>query len=603
MTDRRLLRRAALIAGGYLGAAGLWIVVSDWVLYDQIASPPLTATWSMVKGWGFVVFTTLALFLVLSRVYRREWRTGEQARRILACVGDGLYGIDAHGRCTFANPALLRLLGYPTDADLIGRDMHGLIHHHHADGRPFPIADCLVHGRIRDGQSFRGARETVFARDGRPILVEVAGEPLTDDQGRLMGAVISLTDVSATEQARVALAESEQRFRRLFHNTPVPYQSLDGTGRILEVNPAWLRLFGYEREAVIGRAFADFLTDEGRQLFPDRFARFKDRGEICGVEFDVVPRSGSPRRIAFEGRISRLPKPREAGGPAARAPEGGDDGAEWIQTHCVLSDLTERRAFLALIERSVQGLTQADAELVRFSRVVSHDLQEPIREVVSFLDLARRRLGGRLTAEEAEFMGFASDAACRMKAQLVALQDFSDVIATRPQFEPVALGPLWADTVGEHTATLDRERATLEASDLPAVRGDRGLLAVLLRCLLVNALTYRREDPLTLTLSAKVTGSFASLRLEDTGRGIEREQRGRVFEAYSRLTRPGDPPGSGMGLAMCRKICELHNGTIWIEDRLDGRPGTAVCLRLPLAEAANQDPAPEPALSPSRRTG
>lgn len=128
--------------------------------------------------------------------------------------------------------------------------------------------------------------------------------------------------------------ESDERFRLFYEQSPLGYQSLNADGRILEVNPAWLKILGYERDNVVGRWFGDFLTPDSRRVFPDRFARFKEVGEVHDVRLEMVCGDGRIRCVEFDGRISRTP-------------EGHFD-----RTHCVLRDVTERRDVEEAIRRN-----------------------------------------------------------------------------------------------------------------------------------------------------------------------------------------------------------------------------------------------------------
>lgn len=558
--------RALTLAAIYVALAALWILFSDAALRAVVPSVEDYAVWSIAKGWAFVAVTGLFLFFGTRAMLRRGWAEGNQARRLLACSGDGIYGVDLAGTCTFANQALADMLGHSSPDGLIGQPMHEHIHPRAADGAASPSAASPVHGRIAEGESFRNIREVMVRRDGTRIPVEVSGEPLTDDAGRLIGAVITLRDVAALEQAQAAVQESEQRFRRLFQNAPVPYQSLDADGHVIAINDAWLDVLGYRREQVIGQWFGDFLTPADRDRFPARFEAFKAQNIARGVEFDMITADGDARRVSFEGRVGRT------------------QGGEFVQTHCVLTDLTERRAFFAALENSVEGMAKADAELVRFSQVVAHDLQEPVREVVSFLDLLQRHAGSALSPDTKDYIGFAQAAGQRMKQHLLALQSFVQVVTQRQAFVPVALGPVVRDALACLDADVVSLRDHVTVGDLPTVTGDPGLLRVLFRGLLDNALRYTRAGVAPeVTVDATVDDEGAVVRIGDNGRGIEATMRARVFEAFVRMPAPGEPISAGMGLTMARKICGIHSGDIWIEDRTDDTPGTVVCVRLPRA--------------------
>jgi len=562
--------RAATVAILYIASGGAWIVFSAAALTGVEVAATVPVVVSIVGNLGFVLASAGFLFVGLRRILRREWAEGHQAQRLLTCAGEGLYSIDLNGLCTYANPALADILGYQSADDLIGSNIHALIHHHHPDGAPYTREQCPVHGHIAMARGLRDARETLSRKDGSLVTVSMVREPLTDRRKRLIGAVIAVRDITDQTRTRARLQDSEHRFRLLYENLPVAYQALDPDGIIREVNQAWLEQLGYRRDQVVGRPMSDFLPRDGHTLMQERLTTLKARREVHDFEFDMQTGTGQIRRMALDGRMSF------------------DDHGQPLHTHCVLTDLTERRAFQAALDETLGDVARADAALLRFSRVVAHDLQEPVREVVSFLDLIHLRLGGDLPPDVAEFMTFARNAGVRMKDRLVALRGFVDVMSQRRRFQTTPLSMIWRDTLrklGDRIHTTDAE---LDADPLPTVIGDPGLLGVLFRALTDNALRYARPDcPPRLRVHVDREPGAVVLRFRDNGRGIHPAVRSRVFEAFARDPRPGDPAANGMGLTVARKICDLHAGAVWIEDRADGKPGTVFCVRLPLPQDGN----------------
>ncbi len=232
--------------------------------------------------------------------------------------------------------------------------------------------------------------------------------------------------------------------------------------------------------------------------------------------------------------------------------------------------------------RLERDLARAREELQQFAYAASHDLQEPLRTVAGFCELLRRRYRGRLDADADTFIDFAVDGARRMQALLRALLDFSRVETRGGPLVPVALGPLVAEVAEGFRPLVAELGGTLEIGPLPAVRGDPPQLARLFRELLDNAVRYRGEAPPRITVSGHGAGTFAEIAVRDAGIGIPPEFHERIFRIFQRLHSRDEIPGTGAGLAICRRIVERHGGGIAVESA-PGR-GAVFTVRLPRAD-------------------
>jgi light-regulated signal transduction histidine kinase (bacteriophytochrome) len=239
------------------------------------------------------------------------------------------------------------------------------------------------------------------------------------------------------------------------------------------------------------------------------------------------------------------------------------------------SDVTEERDAARALERS-------NAELQQFAYVASHDLSEPLRMVSSYLGLLRRRYHGRLDPDADEFIGYAVDGAGRMRGLIEALLAYSRAGSTDDEPERVELGSVAADVLRSLAAALVEAGADIEISDLPVVMGDRAQLEQLLQNLVANALKFRDGGRARVWVRTEETaGGMTQIAVADGGIGIAADQRERVFEMFGRLHDRETYEGTGIGLAICRKIVERHGGRIWIDEREGG--GTVFRFTLPVA--------------------
>ena len=227
-------------------------------------------------------------------------------------------------------------------------------------------------------------------------------------------------------------------------------------------------------------------------------------------------------------------------------------------------------------------LERSNRELEQFAYVASHDLQEPLRKVASFCQLLERRYKGQLDERADQYIGFAVDGAKRMQVLINDLLAFSRVGRLTREQVLVDGGEIAAQAVANLGPAIEETGAEIEVGPLPSVRGEPALLAAVFQNLLGNAVKFHGEDPPRVTLTAERDGDFWTFTCADNGIGIEPEYAERVFVIFQRLHPKDAYPGTGIGLAMCRKIIEYHGGRIWLDT--DADRGTVFRFTLPVAE-------------------
>jgi signal transduction histidine kinase len=235
----------------------------------------------------------------------------------------------------------------------------------------------------------------------------------------------------------------------------------------------------------------------------------------------------------------------------------------------------------SLAERN-DDLTRSNAELEQFAYVASHDLQEPLRKVASFTQLLKQRYGDQLDEKADQYIDFAVDGAKRMQLLINDLLAFSRVDRSADRFQLVALRSC-VDSALENLATLlDETGARVEVGVLPTVYGDPGLLSALWQNLLGNAIKFRSEAaPVVAIEAAPRTGEWV-FSVSDNGLGIEPRFADKIFVIFQRLQSREEYEGTGIGLALSKKIVEFHGGLIWLDT--DYRPGARICFTLPVVE-------------------
>ncbi|WP_395399419.1 ATP-binding protein [Pseudoduganella sp. UC29_106] len=251
------------------------------------------------------------------------------------------------------------------------------------------------------------------------------------------------------------------------------------------------------------------------------------------------------------------------------------------QNEALQREVQERqRAEQVLAERS-RELARSNAELERMAYIASHDLQEPLRMVASYVQLLERRYVGQLDADAHEFIGFAVDGAKRMQALIDDLLTISRVDTKARPMQPVDLGQSLASALHSLRIAVEESQAVVEADALPVVRGDGAQLTQVFQNLLSNAIKFCQEPP-RIRLSAQREGRMWRIGVADNGIGVPAEYRERIFGMFQRLHGRREYAGTGIGLAICQKIVERHGGAIWVEDAAGG--GTQFVFTVPACD-------------------
>ncbi|WP_410659322.1 sensor histidine kinase [Amycolatopsis sp. lyj-112] len=289
------------------------------------------------------------------------------------------------------------------------------------------------------------------------------------------------------------------------------------------------------------------------------------------------------RQLAGEVRdVAQTDVHREVRGSGPREMRELASDVESLRTRILDEVAGLERAQEVIIVRT-RELERSNSDLEQFAYVASHDLQEPLRKVASFCQLLQKRYQGQLDERGDQYIGFAVDGAKRMQALINDLLAFSRVGRRAGDSEVLRIEALLDTALANLDETITESGARITRGELPAVQGEKSLLTAVLQNLVGNALKFRGEHPPEIDVSAERDGPEWRFTVADNGIGINAEYAERIFVIFQRLHGRADYPGTGIGLAMCRKIVEHHGGRIWL-DTTDV-PGTRFHFTLPALPA------------------
>jgi light-regulated signal transduction histidine kinase (bacteriophytochrome) len=255
----------------------------------------------------------------------------------------------------------------------------------------------------------------------------------------------------------------------------------------------------------------------------------------------------------------------------------GADGTPRYEI-AVFDDVTERKEAETALRVAHEELKRSNAELEQFAYVASHDLQEPLRMVSSYTQLLVRRYGDRLDGDAREFTAYIVDGAARMKQLIEDLLAYSRVGTKGKEFKPVPVESALRRAIVNLRAAIEESGAAVTYDAMPVVQGDDTQITQLFQNLIGNALKFRSASVPRIHVSSSQKEKEWEIVVSDNGIGIEAAYFERIFMVFQRLHNKGEYPGTGIGLAICKKVVERHGGRIWVESA----PGTGSAFHFTL---------------------
>ncbi len=362
-------------------------------------------------------------------------------------------------------------------------------------------------------------------------------------------------------------------------------------GRIMKVNQAALGILGYREEGLIGRDVGAILTNGGGEealvnwagptgqltsnAMRDAEMTAKTRlGERIPISVSTSPvrtEDGSLQGIVCIAQdITERKQAEEALRKAhdeleIRVEERTIELAKANQALQV--EIIERKRAEGELKQTMADLARSNAELQEFAYMASHDLQEPLRMVTSYVQLLARRYRGELDADADDFIAYAVDGTSRMQRMINDLLAYSRVGTSGKDFGLTDCAVVLDQTIANLQVAIEESGAVITHDPLPSVTADASQLVQLFQNLISNAIKFRDEEPLHVHVSAERKGDEMVFSIRDNGIGIDPEHIDHVFRTFQRLHSKGEYPGMGIGLAICRRIVERHGGCIWVESQ------------------------------------
>ena len=384
--------------------------------------------------------------------------------------------------------------------------------------------------------------------------------PYRDAGGEISGVIVSGHDVTEQKLAEDVL----RRYETIINSVTDRMVFIGSDYTIRAANRSYLAAIGKTGEEVLGSNLLELFDKDYVESYMKPFLNRALSGRT--EESAAWARGGDGNPVYLE--ISYIPYKDEHGRVRG--------------VILVAHDITDiKHAQDELLKKNEQ-LKHSNQELEQFAYVASHDLQEPLRTVTSYTQLLEKRYSDRFDDAAGEFMQFIVEAAKRMQNLIDDLLAFSRVTSRARPFVPVDCGAVFDVVVEDISAAITESGSSVTRDDLPTVQGDPSQLRQLFQNLIGNAIKYRHPDRKNhIHVSARKSGKYCEFSVKDNGIGIKPEYYERIFEIFQRLHGRGEYSGTGIGLALCKKIVKMHGGRIWLESA----PGEGTTFLFTLRDA------------------
>jgi len=477
---------------------------------------------------------------------------------LLEAAPDAMVVVNQDGAIVMLNVQAEKQFGYSPN-ELVGQKVKNII--------PKGFAERLIADGTRTAaealaqQIGTGIELIALRKDGSEFPIEIMLSPLESAEGILVTAAIR--DISVRKAAERHLAQMESRYRGLLEAAPDAMVVVNQGGAIVLLNVQAEKQFGYSRDELVGQKVKNIIPEGfAERLVADALRSEEDAlAQQIGTGIELTGRRKNGSDFPIEIMLSPL------------------ESTEGILVTAAIRDITKRKKAEAHLLQKVEELKRSNGELGQFAYVVSHDLQEPLRMVASYTQLLAKRYKGKLDSDADEFISFAVDGASRMQRLIQDLLVYSRVGTKTQEVLDTSSEDALQQALINLRGAIEESGALVTHDPLPTVPADEVQLIQLFQNLVGNAIKYQGPGvPLVHISATRNINKEWTFSVQDNGLGIDPQYFEKIFGLFQRLHKREEFAGTGIGLAICKKIVERHGGGISVESQ----PGHGSTFRFAL---------------------
>jgi PAS domain S-box-containing protein len=497
---------------------------------------------------GILVTAAIRNISVRKEAEKNIVRMEGRYRGLLEAAPDAMVVVNQQGEIVLLNVQAEKQFGYRRD-ELVGQKVKNII--------PEGFAERLVADELRSAEDAlaqqigTGIELTGRRKDGSDFPIEIMLSPLESNEGILVTAAIR--DISVRKQADKHLAQMEGRYRGLLEAAPDAMVVVNRRGEIVLLNVQAEKQFGYHRDELVGQKMKNIIPEGfAERLIADGLRSAEDAlAQKIGTGIELSGRRKDGTDFPIELMLSPL------------------ESAEGILVTAAIRDITTRKTAETHLLQKVEELNRSNEELGQFAYIASHDLQEPLRMVASYTQLLSRRYTGKLDVDADEFIAFAVDGANRMQRLIQDLLAFSRIGTKGADLVDYSSEDAMQQALVNLRGVIGDSGALVTHDPLPLVLADEMQLVQLFQNLVGNAIKYQSPGVPHVHVSAAMNVDKKWVfSVRDNGLGIDPQYFDRIFGMFQRLHKREEFAGTGIGLAICKKIVERHKGTISVESQV-----------------------------------
>lgn len=507
-------------------------------------------TLTPVKSYDKIIGFIFSLYETTKRKQAEEElkRSEEIYRGILDNLQDAYFRSNNEGLIIMASQSAANIYGFNSPKEMI--DLSTSSMYKNREDRA-SMLECLKKKGKIENYEFEASR-----KDGSLFYASQNVQFFYDDKGHIQGTECIVRDITHQKEFEETLEKSEEKYRTLFESTSLGVVYQNKNGSIISANPAAEEILGLTLDQMQGRTSTD----------PRWNAIREDGSDFPGEEHPamVALKTGREVKNVIMGIYDPIKKS-SAWININATPQFKKDDIEPYQVYTIFEDITHKKIHEIELQKTLDELKRSNFELEQFAYVASHDLQEPLRMISSFTQLLERRYKNQLDDDAIDYIHYAVDGAKRMQELINDLLIFSRVKSKAGEFKSVDLDNVIDEVLFNLEIAIEKNDTVITKEGLPVIFGDYSQMVQVFQNLIGNAIKYRSKKTPKIQIYSKKEDDYWLFSIKDNGIGIESEYFDHIFQIFKRLHTPDEYEGTGIGLAITKRIIDRHDGEIWVE--------------------------------------